>query len=130
MTMQANKQVEFEKDKKFAAICAAAQSQAEATEAARALAPELARQLADAGMFAMFVPKDVGGHQLTPLEGNARLQVLAMHDAASAWVSMIGATAALGAAFFKPEISGPTFADPSRLICGIFASYGRARQDG
>jgi alkylation response protein AidB-like acyl-CoA dehydrogenase len=127
---QANLKVEFQKDKKLSAICTAAQNQAEATEAARALAPKLARQLADAGMFSMFVPEAVGGAQLTPLQGNARLQVLAMHDAASAWVSMIGATAALGAAFIKPEISGPMFADPSRITCGIFAPNGRALQDG
>lgn len=130
MRARADKQVEFKKDKKFATVCAAAKTSAEATEAARALAPELARQLADAGMFSMFVPKDIGGAQLTPLEGNARLQVLAMHDAASAWVSMIGATAALGSAFIKPDTSQEMFASPSRITCGIFAPNGRALQDG
>ena len=59
MRARADKQVEFKKDKKFATICAAAKTSAEATEAARALAPELARQLADVGMFSMFVPKDI-----------------------------------------------------------------------
>ncbi len=130
MNARADKQIEFKKDKKFAAICAAAQTSAEATEAARALAPELARQLADAGMFSMFVPAAIGGAQLTPLEGNARLQVLAMHDAASAWVSMIGATAALGSAFIDRETSETMFAAPSRITCGIFAPNGRALQDG
>ena len=80
------------------AVCARAAGESEATEAARQLSPELARALAGAGFFNMFVPTSLGGAQLPPPEAMTRLAYLAHHDAASAWVSMIGSTTALGAA--------------------------------
>ena len=91
-------------EKQFAAICNAAAQAGAASEAARQLSPDLARALARAGLFTMFVPQEIGGQELSPLEGMARLEKLAMHDAASAWVSMIGATAALGSAYIDPAI--------------------------
>lgn len=108
----------------------AAQNAAEATERNRKLAPELARDLAAAGMFKLFVPSEIGGLELSPVEGNRLIYELARHDASSAWVSMIGSTAALGAAFIAPEISADMFAAPARITCGIFAPNGRAVKNG
>ena len=59
-----------------------------------------------------------------------RLAYLAHHDAASAWVSMIGATTALGAAYLDNAIGGEIFAASERITCGIFAPNGRAMRDG
>ena len=81
-------------------------------------------------MFKLFVPAEIGGLELSPVEGNRLIYELATHDASSAWVSMIGSTAALGAAFIAPDISADMFAAPSRITCGIFAPNGRAVQDG
>ena len=114
----------------FAPSWQAAQNAAEATERNRKLAPELARDLAAAGMFKLFVPSEIGGLELSPVEGNRLIYELARHDASSAWVSMIGSTAALGAAFIAPEISADMFAAPARITCGIFAPNGRAVQNG
>jgi alkylation response protein AidB-like acyl-CoA dehydrogenase len=114
----------------FAPSWQAAQNAAEATEKNRKLAPELARDLADAGMFKLFVPSEIGGLELSPVEGNRLIYELARHDASSAWVSMIGSTAALGAAFIAPEISADMFAAPARITCGIFAPNGRAVKNG
>ncbi len=114
----------------FAPSWQAAQNAAEATEKNRKLAPELARDLADAGMFKLFVPSEIGGLELSPVDGNRLIYELARHDASSAWVSMIGSTAALGAAFIAPEISADMFAAPARITCGIFAPNGRAVQNG
>ena len=115
---------------KFEAASQSAGEQAEITEKNRKLAPKLARNLADAGMFKLFVPAEIGGLELSPVEGNRLIYELATHDASSAWVSMIGSTAALGAAFIAPDISADMFAAPSRITCGIFAPNGRAVQDG
>ena len=104
----------------FAVVWKSAGEQAETTEKNRKLAPELARDLADAGMFKLFVPAEIGGLELAPVEGNRLIYELATHDASSAWVSMIGSTAALGAAFIAPDISEDMFAAPSRITCGIF----------
>ncbi len=115
---------------KFEAAWQSAGEQAETSENNRKLASELARDLADAGMFKLFVPAEIGGLELAPVEGNRLIYELATHDASSAWVSMIGSTAGLGAAFIAPDISADMFAAPSRITCGIFAPNGRAVRDG
>ncbi|MEC8247693.1 MAG: acyl-CoA dehydrogenase family protein, partial [Pseudomonadota bacterium] len=115
---------------KFEAAWQSAGEQAEISEKNRKLASELARDLADAGMFKLFVPAEIGGLELAPVEGNRLIYELATYDASSAWVSMIGSTAALGAAFIAPDISSDMFAAPSRITCGIFAPNGRAVRDG
>jgi alkylation response protein AidB-like acyl-CoA dehydrogenase len=108
------------------AVCARAAAQSDATEQARQLSVELARALAAAGFFDMFVPKALGGQELPPPDAMARLTYLARHDAACAWVSMIGATAAMGAAYIPADIGGDMFAAKERITCGIFAPNGRA----
>ena len=114
----------------FNAVCQAAAQASALIEAERQLPTDFARDLARAGMFKMFVPQKIGGQELSPLLGMARLQRLAMHDAASAWVSMIGATAAIGGAYIDPEIGADMFAGEARITCGIFAPNGRALRDG
>lgn len=56
------------------AVCAQAAAESEATETARQLSPELARALARAGYFNMFVPNALGGQQLSPPDAMARFQ--------------------------------------------------------
>ncbi len=112
------------------AVCARAAAESDAIEAARQLPPELARALAAAGFFNMFVPEKINGQQLAPAEALARIEYLARHDAASGWVCMIGATAALGAAYIDADIGGDMFAATERITCGIFAPNGRAVRDG
>ena len=112
------------------AVCTRAAAESEATETARQLSPELARALARAGYFNMFVPNALGGQQLSPPDAMARFHYLARHDAASAWVTMIGATTALGAAYLDGAIGDEIFAASDRITCGIFAPNGRAMRDG
>ena len=50
----------------FEVVWQSAGEQAETTEKNRKLAPELARNLADAGMFKLFVPAEIGGLELVP----------------------------------------------------------------
>lgn len=123
-------QAQAKDEESFTAVCHAAAQASAASEAARQLPADLARDLARAGMFNMFVPREIGGQELSPLAGMARLEKLAMHDAASAWVSMIGATAAIGSAYIDPAIGGEMFAGEARITCGIFAPNGRALRDG
>lgn len=114
----------------FDDICKAVAAQSDDIEHQRRLPASLARDLARAGMFTLFVPHEIGGRELSPPEGMALLQKLAMHDAASAWVCMIGATAAIGASYLPPEIGRTMFAEEARISCGIFAPNGRALRDG
>jgi alkylation response protein AidB-like acyl-CoA dehydrogenase len=114
----------------FAALCAEAAREAEATEQARQLSPELARRIANIGLFSMFVPKQIGGGEMTPPAGLEKIERLARHDAAAAWVVMIGSTAALGAAYIAPDIGVDMFAAQDRITCGIFAPNGVAVRHG
>ena len=117
-------------DTAFEKACAAAAEASAATEAARALSPKLARQMADANLFSLYVPEDIDGPQLSPLAANSRLFHLARHDAASAWVAMIGSTASIGAAYLAPEIAKPLFGGGDKISSGIFAPNGTAQIDG
>lgn len=127
---EANMAEAMEKQMDFESVCAAVAAQAETIEAGRQVPAELARNLSYAGMFNMFVPQAIGGQELSPPEGMALLEKLAMHDAASAWICMIGSTAALGSAYIDPAIGGDMFAAPGRITCGIFAPNGRAVREG
>ena len=117
-------------DKAFMNLCDEAARLAPEIEEGRRLPASFARALADFGMFSMFVPTEIGGHQLSPVEGMKRLERLAQHDAASAWVCMIGSTAALGSAFIGPELSKQLFVADQRITCGISAPNGRGVRDG
>lgn len=123
-------QPQFDRDADWRAVCAEAQQRAEETETARAVPADLARRMAEARLFSMYVPAAIDGPQFSPIDANGRLYHLARHDAAAAWVSMIGSTASLGAAYVPNPISADLFAVPQQILCGIFAPMGRVVRDG
>lgn len=114
----------------FAALCASAAAQAEATEAARAVPRQLAEAMAAQGLFALYVPEKFAGRQDDPLLANSKLYHLARHDAASAWVAMIGSTASIGAAYLPDDVAGSLYGGGTAITCGIFAPQGTAVADG
>lgn len=120
----------FETDETWRAVCAEAKERADETEAARAVPADLARRMAAENLFSMYVPRAIGGPEYAPMQANGRLFHLARHDAAAAWVSMIGSTASLGAAYIDADISRNLFAVPQQIPCGIFAPMGRVVRDG
>jgi len=67
-------------------------SQREAIEASRRLPEDLARELARAGFFRIFLPAAYGGLDLTPVEGIAIFEELAKADASVAWCVWNGNT--------------------------------------
>lgn len=115
---------------RFQELCQLVASSSQETEAARRLSEGLARKLADEGLFAMFVPRQIGGGELNPLEAAWHLHQLAQHDAASAWVAMVGTTTGLGASYIDPSIGADLFGAAGRITCGIFAPSGQAIADG
>jgi alkylation response protein AidB-like acyl-CoA dehydrogenase len=64
----------------------------ERIEAGRRLPEDLARELARAGFFRIFLPKAYGGLDLTPMEGMALFEELARSDASVAWCVWNGNT--------------------------------------
>ena len=67
-------------------------SQRDMIEAARRLPDHLARDLARAGFFRIFLPAAYGGLDLTPMEGIAVFEELAKADASVAWCVWNGNT--------------------------------------
>jgi alkylation response protein AidB-like acyl-CoA dehydrogenase len=67
-------------------------SQLDAIEACRRLPDDLARELARAGFFRIFLPAAYGGLDLTPMEGIAIFEELAKADASVAWCVWNGNT--------------------------------------
>src|SRR5258705_13363930 len=83
---------------------------AAAAEAARRQPPELMRRLADAGLFAICVPTELGGGELSARDALRVIEEVSRADGATGWCVMIGATtgvlaASLPAAFAR-EIYG------------------------
>jgi len=67
-------------------------SQRDAIEASHRLPDDLARELARAGFFRIFLPAAYGGLDLTPMEGIAVFEELAQADASVAWCVWNGNT--------------------------------------
>jgi alkylation response protein AidB-like acyl-CoA dehydrogenase len=67
-------------------------SQRDAIETSRRLPEELARDLAQAGFFRIFLPAAYGGLDLTPTDGIAVFEELGRADASVAWCVWNGNT--------------------------------------
>jgi alkylation response protein AidB-like acyl-CoA dehydrogenase len=73
------------------------------SEESATLAPEAVAALRDGGMFRLKLPAVVGGAEADPLTEMLVLEGLAYHDFASAWCTMVGATAVASLGVFLPE---------------------------
>lgn len=100
------------------------------TEAKRRLPADLAAQIADAGLFRMAVPRDLGGSESPPADILAALEILSAADAATGWCTMIAGTTALAAAWLPRRHAEAIFADPRAITGGVFAPMGKAIPDG
>lgn len=104
---------------------------AEQIEHERALPPALLSEPIDAGLFAMCLPRALGGREAEPAEMVLAIEELARADGASAWCAMIASTSSLLGAFLAEAQAGEIFAGGSGVCCGVFAPRGRAeRRDG
>jgi alkylation response protein AidB-like acyl-CoA dehydrogenase len=101
---------------------------APAAETARRQAPELMRRLAEAGLFGICVPAQLGGSELSARDALRVIEEVSRADGATGWCVMIGATTGVLAASlpdaFAQEIYG---ANPSVITGGAAAALGKAR---
>src|SRR5713226_2491292 len=86
-------------------------AQRELIEASRRLPEDLARELARAGFFRIFLPEAYGGLDLTPMDGIAVFEELARADASVAWCVWNGNTH-WTAAQLSPEAAHAIHDDP------------------
>ncbi len=99
---------------------------ADATERDRRLAPPLVTAMAEAGLFAMCVPRRYGGGEAGPRELVETIERISRADGAAGWTLMIGATTGLVAAYLPEADAREIFADPRVVTGGVTAPKGRA----
>jgi len=103
---------------------------AQEMEDVRRLPADLARKMAEAGLFRMITPSAYGGLECTPREIVEVVEVVAEANASAGWCAMIAATTAMNAAYMSPEAAREVYADPLTITGGVFAPMGKAVVDG
>jgi alkylation response protein AidB-like acyl-CoA dehydrogenase len=109
-------------------LAAALRAHSEEIERARRLPPQVARALADAGLFRLCLPRSLGGPELPLASLVGVLEALAVGDAAAAWCAMIASTSSALAAWLEPDAARALFAAPHAVVGGVLAPSGRARR--
>jgi alkylation response protein AidB-like acyl-CoA dehydrogenase len=100
---------------------------ADEIEASRRMPDDLARRMAEAGLFRLLVPRQYGGAQVHPREFFDSLMTTARADGAVGWCQMIGATTGLLAASLPDAWSRALYGDhPESITTGVTAPIGRA----
>ena len=101
-------------------------------DAAHRLDEAVIASLRDAGMFAALVPRELGGHELSPPDYVAMLEALAAGDSATAWCVMTASTSTLLAAYLPRTTADAVWpsSQAAPFLAGIFAPTGRLTIDG
>jgi alkylation response protein AidB-like acyl-CoA dehydrogenase len=72
----------------------------------------------EAGMFRMFLPREVGGPELDPWTAFEVTEQLAMADASVAWCAQILSLSAWAAASLPQRVAAEVFANPEDVVAG------------
>ena len=98
---------------------------ADTTERERRLPPELVEELAAAGLFRMWMPRDLGGEELDPLTTMRVVEEVARADGSTGWCVMV----AVQDAYFIPKLeldAARSFLTADDILAGSFSAFGRA----
>ncbi|MCY1077701.1 acyl-CoA dehydrogenase family protein [Archangium lansingense] len=98
----------------------------EEIETARRLPADLARELAQAGVFRMAVPEAYGGLELHPTLIVEAIESLSRADASAGWCAMIGSLTAICSAWLPEAEARLIYGDPEVITGGVAAPMGRA----
>lgn len=98
----------------------------ERIEAGRRVPETLARDLARAGFFRIFLPAAYGGLDLTPIEAMEVYEELARADASVAWCVWNGNVNWTTARLSK-DVAGAIFADPDMILANSTRPRARLR---
>jgi indole-3-acetate monooxygenase len=97
-----------------------------ASAAQRRLPDELARSMAEAGLFALLVPHALGGLELDPLTAADVVEAASRIDGSAGWAVMIGAQSAWFTAFLPPPVAEQVVGRPRATLAGVLRPGGRA----
>jgi alkylation response protein AidB-like acyl-CoA dehydrogenase len=100
-------------------------------EHGRRLPADLAASLQATGLFALGVPRDLGGVEAAPAELMRAIEAVATADGSTGWCAMVGIANNVAAGYMPAEGAREVFADPTLPTAGIAAPAGGAvRADG
>ena len=105
-------------------------ARADEIEAARRLPADLSRELASAGFYRSWAPRECGGLELPVWPVAETFEALATADGSTAWCTFIAATSATALASIPDETARAVFAAPDTLVSGVFAPMGSAELEG
>jgi alkylation response protein AidB-like acyl-CoA dehydrogenase len=109
-------------------LAPAIRAASEAIEAERRLPASLVRQLVDAGLFRMMLPRAYGGFEADPLTVFEVVEAVSRVDGSAGWIVMIASgTPAFVAPFLPEDVACDIFVrDPDAVVVGGLAPGGRA----
>jgi indole-3-acetate monooxygenase len=96
------------------------------TERARTLPADLVQRLRESGIFALEVPRSLGGADAAPVEVLRAIEILARADGSTGWCAALGAANNGVAGIMSEAGAREVFSDPSSPIAGVFAPTGGA----
>jgi alkylation response protein AidB-like acyl-CoA dehydrogenase len=106
-------------------------ARADEMERARRMPADLARQLADTGVYRMLRPADIGGLELPPAQVLQAIEALGTADASAGWCAMIGATSGIYSAYLPADLAREVYGVGDEMLTGgVFAPMGQAVDRG
>jgi len=106
-------------------LSARAARSADGAERARRLDGALVADTRDAGLFALCVPRELGGLQAAPAVLLDAVEEMAAGDGAAGWCLAVHATSGMLAAYL-PKLDARTVFGSRSVVGGVFAPRGRA----
>jgi alkylation response protein AidB-like acyl-CoA dehydrogenase len=96
-------------------------------EAARRLPADLARKIAERGLFRLWAPKSHGGFEMPPVDAMRVIEEVSQFDGSVGWCVMIAVVSSLLGGYLPPEGAKEIFGrDPLSIVGGALAPTGRA----
>ncbi len=94
-------------------------------ETARRLPPDVVELLRGAGVFAMAMPRTLGGPELDPMEQFAVVEECARIDGSLGWCVMIGSDSGYYSAFVEPDVAAELWPGRDLVTAGGVAPAGQ-----
>jgi alkylation response protein AidB-like acyl-CoA dehydrogenase len=106
-------------------------ARADEIEAARRLPEDVHRELAAAGFYRCWAPRECGGLELPVWPVAETFEALAQADGSVGWCTFIACTSATALATLPEQTARAVFAPPeTALLSGVFAALGTAEREG
>ena len=105
--------------------------EAAAGEAEGKLTAKTVTALEQAGLWSMWLPQELGGAELWPVDSMKIVETLSYADGSTGWVLMAaGLCIGTGGAYIAPDIAADMFGGNVPIIAGHGAAMGRAHVEG